>query len=312
MYAAASGATIDYQLRYSNDSAVPGRRPESASDLGDLTAATNVRMRTGRVNATSNETSLFGHAYYRFTLTETSTIRIELRNLTQNADLYLRDRIGNTITYSNRSGISNEYIVRTLDAGTYHIQVYAAADSATVDYRLRYSNDSVVPGRRLESAIDLGNLTAATNVRTRTGQVNETSNTTSLFGHSYYRFTLTGTRTIQIELRNLTQDADLILRDRIGNTITYSNRSGISDESIVYTLNAGTYLIHVDAEAGGTTIDYQLRYHSGTATSSRAERSATTPSVSQPLWHDDAVATATTLQSEERRLLESSGGALAA
>ena len=317
--AAASGSNIDYLLRYSNNSAIPGRRRESAFDLRDLTNATNVRTTTGRVNASVNEASLYHRNYYRFTLTDTSTVRIELRNLTQNADLYLLDRIGNRVgrySSSENGGLSDETITWTLARGTYYIQVEAEAN-ATIDYLLRYSNDSAIRGRRRELAFDLGDLTNAPNVRTTPGRVNASVNETSLYHRNYYQFTLTDTRTVSIELRDLTHNADLYLLDRIGNLATgYPNYSrsengGLSDETITRTLARGTYYIQVEARANAT-IDYQLRYRSSTTTSSRAARTATTPGVSQPLWHDDAVATATTLQSEARRLLKNSGGALAA
>ena len=320
--AVASGSNIDYVLRYSNNSAIRGRRRELPFELGDLTNARNVRTTTGRVNESVNETSLFRRNHYRFTLTNTSRLRFELRDLTQNADLYLADRIGNLLyssgySRSRNSGLTGETITWTLAPGTYYIQVEANAGNATIDYLFRYSNNSAIPGRRRVSAFDLGNLNNAADFRTRTGRVNATANETSLYHRNFYRFTLTETRTVRIELRNLTQNADLYLVDRIGNLLyssgySRSRNSGLSDETITWTLAPGTYYIQVEANAGGTTIDYQLRYRSSTTTSSSAARSATTPGVPQPLWHDDAVGSASTLQSEGRRLIGSTGGSLAA
>ena len=270
--------TIGYQLRYSNDSAVPGRRIESAFDLGDLTRVATVRTQEGEVNRTRNETCLFRRHNYRFTLTDpdvgTRTIRVELRNLTGNADLYLLKADGYQVGYGSRStngGTANESIVWTLTSpGTYYIQVAAADDArGTIGYQLRYSNDSVVPGRRLESAFDLGDLTRVATVRTREGEVNRTRNETVLFPHRYYRFTLTDsdtdTRTIRVELRNLTGNADLYLLKADGYQVGYGSRStndGTANESIVWTLiSPGTYYIQVAAadDARGT-IGYQLRY----------------------------------------------------
>ena len=272
--------TIGYQLRYSNDSAVPGRRIESAFDLGDLTRVATVRTQEGEVNRTRNETCLFRRHNYRFTLTDpdvgTRTIRVELRNLTGNADLYLLNASGDEVDYSRsrstNGGTTNESIVWTLTSpGTYYIQVAAADDArGTIGYQLRYSNDSVVPGRRLESAFDLGDLTRVATVRTREGEVNRTRNETALFPHHYYRFTLTDsdtdTRTIRIELRNLTGNADLYLLNASGDEVDYSRsrstNDGTANESIVWTLiSPGTYYIFVTAadDARGT-IGYQLRY----------------------------------------------------
>ena len=320
--AVGSGATINYELRYSNDSVVPGRRTESAFDLGNLTAARNVRSRTGQVNYDGNSDTLFQRNYYRFTLTDSRTMRFELTNLTQNADLYLLDRIGNQVRFdsdSENGGISDESITWTLGAGTYHILVRADDSSrgTTIDYNLRYSNDSVVPGRRTESAFNLGNLTRASIVRTRTGQVNYNGNSDTLFQRNYYRFTLTDSRTMRFELTNLTQNADLYLLDRIGNQVRFdsdSENSGISDESITWTLGAGTYhiLVRADDSSRGTTIDYRLNY-SSQLTSTRAPKSGTTPNVnSQPLWQDNAVSAAPGLGSDESKRFHSNNGVIAA
>ena len=59
---------------------VPGRRTESAFNLGNLTSLAIVRSDASEVGYARNESCLFRYSYYRFTLTETSTIRIELRD----------------------------------------------------------------------------------------------------------------------------------------------------------------------------------------------------------------------------------------
>ena len=268
--------TIGYQLRYSNDSVVPGRRIESAFGLGDLTSVATVRTLEGEVNRLRNETCLFHHRHYRFSLTDsdvgTRTMRVELRNLTGNADLYLLNADGEQIwrARSTNGGTANESIVWSLTSpGIYYILVAAADDArGTIGYQLRYSNDSVVPGRRIESAFDLGDLTRVATVRTREGEVNRTRYETALFPHRYYRFTLTDsdtdTRTIRVELRNLTGNADLYLLNADGEQIwrARSTNIGTANESIVWTLTSpGTYYIQVAAadDARGT-IGYQLRY----------------------------------------------------
>ena len=283
--------TVGYQLRYSNDSVVPGRRIESAFDLGDMARVATVRMREGdEVNRTHNETCLFRHRYYRFTLTDPDggayTMRFELRNLTGNADIYLLNSSGELVnryphTQSTNSGTANESIVWTLTSrpnneGLYYIGVTAADDArGTVGYQLRYSNDSVVPGRRIESAFDLGDLTHVATARTREGEVNRSRNETALFSDRYYRFTLTdpdgGAYTMRFELRNLTGNADIYLLNSSGELVnryphTQSTNSGTANESIVWTLTSrpnteGLYYIRVTAadDAHGT-IGYQLRY----------------------------------------------------
>ena len=141
---AATTSTSDtgYDLLYSNDSAVLGRTIESAFNLGNLTDVAIIRTLQGRINATRNENRLFRRSYYRFILDDTRTMRVELRNLTGNADLYLLDSVGKRVyrsTESTNEGTLDESIVWTLDAGTYYIQVEAATTSTrTISYQLRY------------------------------------------------------------------------------------------------------------------------------------------------------------------------------
>ena len=275
--------TIGYQLRYSNNSAIPGRRLASAFDLGDLTSVAVVRRLEGRVARDANETCLFPHRHYRFTLTRFQTVRIELLKLTENADLYLLNANGGVhyvyggdndplglsasggrtqTARSTNGGIANDWLEFSLPGGTYYIRVTAEASSSTISYQLRYSNDSAIPGRTLESAFDLGNLTSVAAAGTVDDQVNRTSNDTRLFHHNYYRFVVNDTRTIRIDLFNLERNADLYLFRSDGKAVDYSRNIGNADDSIERTLARGIYYIQVTAEADGT-IDYRLRYGPG-------------------------------------------------
>ena len=254
---------IQYELRYANDSAIPGRTFESAFDLNDLTDVGSVRTHWGRF-AARNETCLFGYSYYRFVLTDTRQMRVELRNLTGNADLYLYNAAGgDPIARSREGGTLDESIVKTLDAGTYFILVWGETSStSTRRYQLRYANDSAIPGRTFESAFDLGDLTGVRTLRTRAGHLNTSRNEARLFGYSYYRFVLTDTRQMRVELRNLTGNADLYLYNAAGgDPIARSREGGTLDESIVKTLDAGTYFVLVWGETSSTsTFRYRLYY----------------------------------------------------
>ena len=266
--ATTSTSDTSYEFRHSNDSVVPGRRPSSAFDLGDLTDVAVVRTLTARTNGTRNETCLFHRAYYGFTLDDTRTMRFELRSLTGNADLYLRNSLGEEFHWranSTNDGLLDESIVWTLDAGTYYILVETATTSTSdISYELRHSNDSVVPGRRPSSAFDLGDLTDVAVVRTRDGRINGTRNETCCFHRAYYGFTLDDTRTMRFELRSLTGNADLYLRNSLGEEVHWradSTNDGLLDESIVWTFDAGAYYIQVETATTSTSdIGYELRY----------------------------------------------------
>ena len=245
----ASG-TIGYQLRFRSEGTGNGTTRATAVNLGNLTSASTFRTRSGTVNQVTNDDD-----YYRFTLSGSRRMRIELRNLGADADLYLESSSGQVIRSSLRSGTTAESILQTLGAGTYYIRVDAFA-GGNIGYQLRFRSEGTGSGTTRATAVNLGNLTSASAFRTRSGTVNRVTN-----DDDYYRFTLSGSRRMRIELRNLGADADLYLESSSGQVIRSSLRSGTAAESILQTLGAGTYYIRVDAFAGGN-IGYQLRFRS--------------------------------------------------
>ena len=265
--AAAGSDDIDYELRYNNDSSIPGRTPESALGLGDLSGASVVRMRQGKVNLVRNQSCLWEQNFYRFMLHSSSTIRTELRNLTGNADLRILDadgldrRVCSGRCESSRSGTSAERVVGELEAGVYYIRVNAAAGSDDIDYELRYSDDTSISGRTRTSAFDLGNLSEA-DAGVRSGRVNAERNDTNLFSEAYYKFRLDGTRTIEFKLWELTGNADLYLLDFDGHRITSSSKTGTSDEEVKQELQQGIYYVRVIAQ-GSRDVTYRLNYRKG-------------------------------------------------
>ena len=219
---------------------VPGGGSEV--NIGDLSTPYVYGSSNDSVNRDSNDKD-----YYRFTLTQQRTMLIELRNLSGDADLYLEDANKNVLASSSSGGTSNEEIYYSLEAGTYYIRVDAYA-SGTINYRLRYRSEYVF----IEN---FGDITSSTvTVTLPTGHVNKSSN-----DRDYFSFTLSSTRTVRIELINLSGDADLVLENNERTVIRSSNNSGTSAELIERSLSSGYYRIGVKAYGSGT-ISYQLRY----------------------------------------------------
>lgn len=85
--------------------------------------------------------------YYRFSLSGRSSFNLALNNLSADANVQLiQDRNNNgsvdnneVIASSTQSGTSAESIKTTLDAGTYHIQVYQGLKTANTNYSLTVS-----------------------------------------------------------------------------------------------------------------------------------------------------------------------------
>ena len=218
---------------------------QTARYIGNLTNVTEFRAQTGTVDWLDNSND-----YYRFTLSSSRTIRLELRNLTGDADLSLESESGFRIRRSANFGTRDESIVNRLGAGTYYIRVNTIYSAEAIGFQLRYRRDGE-PGESRETAFGLGNLAGADTFRTRSGTVN---------GADVYRkFTLTRWRTMRIELRELSGNADLYLESASGRVLQSSKLSGTAAESIVRELAPGTYYIRVDPVSSGD-IGYEVRY----------------------------------------------------
>ena len=61
--------------------------------------------------------------YYRFSLASSRNVSLSLTGLSQDADLWLYDSSGSSITFSSSSGTTQEQINRFLSAGTYYVRV---------------------------------------------------------------------------------------------------------------------------------------------------------------------------------------------
>ena len=236
---------IDYQLRY--QTSATGTVRWAPHELGDLTSPAS----TGTADATVSRADT-GNRFYTFSLTETRTLRIVLRDLTGDADLYLEYESGQLLESSIRSGTATDSVVHELGAGTWYIRVSAFANDA-IEFQLRHQ--TVVPGTVRWAPHELGDLTGQATAGASTGTVNRTGN-----DDDFFRFTLGTARTMRFELRNLSADADLHLLNASGVEIVSSRRDGSATDSIVRELGPGTYFVRVDADAAGT-IEYQLRYH---------------------------------------------------
>ena len=99
--------------------------------------------------------------YYRFTLTQTSTVHLSLTDLSANADLSLLDVNGNWLTRDWRSGTASKSITRELNAGTYFIEVRQWSGSTF--YNLTASATPILPVVTIEA-------TDATAAETNPGQ----------------------------------------------------------------------------------------------------------------------------------------------
>lgn len=218
-----------------------------------------------------------GSDYYQFTLQGRSSVSLYLDDLRADADLdVIQDLNGNlkvdtgeVINYSCRGGTTAESINTTLDAGTYYIRVYPYGN-ATTDYRLTVSPTSLpkaIPSSAAILPIDnAGNtLNTARNIgmdvanSTYTDWVGQTDN------NDYYRFNLSKSSNFQLQVQDLSADADVQLLDDKGSVIQVSQNYNTSDEIITRSLDAGTYYIRVYPYSGETS--YKLNVSAASSNS---------------------------------------------
>lgn len=195
--------------------------------------------------------------FYRFSLSGRASFNLTLNGLAADADVRLLDSSGKTLVGSYNTGKTADSIGRTLDAGTYYVQVYPFK-SATTYYNLNFSATPVTP---LDNA---GNTTASA----RNITVGSTSSTYSDWVGSadtndYYRFSISNNSNFQLSLNGLTANADVqLLRlnsdgttTAVGSSLTASNTA----EAInINNLAAGTYFARVYQFSGDTYYNLNL------------------------------------------------------
>ena len=237
--------------------------PEDRVDLGDLTGQVSAQEASGSASGTVDD------PYFRFTLTGPSRMRLELTDLSADADLYLTgvSDVETQLANSELAGTADESIVRWLGAGTYHVRIIPF-DSGTIDYTLGYSRQDMLP---TAGTTKLGDLTDQSTAQTFSGAVSQVGN-----DDDYLRFTLTQSSTVNLELTGLSGNADLYLLSSSGEEIARSELDGTQQDEISQLLGTGTYYVHVDANGSGT-INYNLRYSSTQDTGQDTATATATP-----------------------------------
>lgn len=161
----------------------------------------------------------------------------------------------NTIPYSERTG---SYISRVLQPV---VDTPPSATETTAMAPLTQQAALVVaidPGNTLTTAYNLGSLSGTQTLNEFVGNTDP---------NDYFRFTLDSISGFNLNLTNLTADADLQLLSSTGNVIASSISSGTTPEAISRTLSPGTYYIRVYQYSGDTNYSLSL---SATATSQAA------------------------------------------
>lgn len=201
--------------------------------------------------------------YYRFNLSEERGLSITLENLSDNINLEVLDASGSSIYTSRNSGKKSETIEEDFDPGTYYIGVEPQG-SARGNYTLNVTGggegSGVDPdgGRPPENVNDIGVLTSYEDSDSIGFQESGYRDV-----NDYRKFTLIEQSSLNINLTNLTANADLELIDSDGRTLLKrSAKGGSGDESINTTLDAGDYYVRVLPKGAAKTA-YDLNMSAG-------------------------------------------------
>lgn len=203
------------------------------ADAGNtLQAAKQVAFRRGFANYTDSLTTADRNDYYRIDLAARKSFSAKLSRLTGNADLALYGRNGVLIPpASRRLATREENINRTLDPGTYYLRVFTPDAATRTSYALNLSAFDDNAGNTQVRARALGDITGVV----RRADYTDFVGISDL--NDYYSFSVSDRRTLNVSIRGLRGDADLILRDSAGNVLQQSVTAGTANETIVRALN---------------------------------------------------------------------------
>lgn len=194
--------------------------------------------------------------YYRFNLSEMSTLDLSLSGLAANADVQIIRDVnhngvvdsGEVVASSTLKGTASELIQRQgLDVGAYFVRVNGIEGNTNYTLTLTGSPGAGVapePNDTLAAAYNIGTLNT---LRKFDGSVGWSD------ANDYYRFTVGTTRQVDLILENLSALANIQLLDSNGAVIATGNSnkiftsygSRIDPAQISRALNPGDYILQV-------------------------------------------------------------------
>ena len=203
--------------------------------------------------------------FYAFSIGARSAVNLAVTGLTNNADLQLIRDVNNngiidsgeTIATSGQTGITNESLLSYLDAGNYFVRIYQR--SGDTDYSFQASS-TVLPndyaGNTLATA---RSIVLSSTAQTWTDSVNGGDT------QDFYTFNVGARSAVNLAVTGLTNNADLqLIRDvnnngiiDSGDTLSTSGQAGITNESLLSYLDAGSYFARIYQRSGETNYNFQ-------------------------------------------------------
>ncbi|AUS99311.1 pre-peptidase [Nostoc sp. CENA543] len=193
--------------------------------------------------------------YYKFTISSSSIVTLEMDGLTADANLFLRNSAGSSLRASSNPGTTSELIRFSLNDtpdNVFYAHAFIPIGSTATSYNLRLSAEAIQESNLANPTVDntvagARNIGIFTTSNTITPIIDYVSGLGQIIdAEDYYSFTLTSSGTVNIGLRSLngtdTLYADLELRNS-SSLLQSSATTGTTSESINRSLTAGTYYI---------------------------------------------------------------------
>jgi hypothetical protein len=263
---------------------------ESAQNLGSLNGTRTIR---GSLSWSRGSYDL--DDFYKFQLGGRSRFSAALRGLAENAELQLLNSRGRAIAFSNKPGTRAESITRTLEAGTYFLQV--SQYGVSTRYVLRTSvtplvsaenpnpNPSVnpnppgtapspntptnpftsAPSSNPSAPVDANDVGGFPATGSDLGVLSQARNVRNSVGGrdtaDFYRFTLN--QSTQLSIAPNANVLTTLVFDINGNGFVdpgdaIASDDGSSNKGIIKSLGAGTYFVGISTESANT-VNYELR-----------------------------------------------------
>ena len=161
------------------------------------------------------------------------------------------DWIRGTLNDNDGEGLNSHLVFTANESGTHYVAAGAAWYHLGT-YTLEVLDTSADDART--GAIDLGDITDLQGPRFPRNVMDGDGDRVD-----YYQFTLHEAKTVNLGLRRLDMNADLILEDSEGNVLHSSTVAGTANEHLAPTLLSGTYFVRVESQEVGDN-NYIFRY----------------------------------------------------
>lgn len=247
-----STTKAEFTLRIQNtgSSVDAGNTRGAALHVGRLDNA--MRVQSDKVSRSDRDD------FYRFEMTQAGNVRLGLRNLKRDAELYLLDSKGVEVAQSNQSGNSDEVIETRLNAGTYFVRV-SPFNARKVKYTLEMAGGVTLGESGNDTDGDFGgNVGGSLSSAERQTAAAFTRNGQADGGNRarYYGFSLTEGGIFDA---TLTGNTDMrLIRDSNNNGAidageVVSQPQRIGNESLRRYLGSGNYFLEVTSETNQAT-----------------------------------------------------------